>query len=208
MRKAEEERLAAEALRRAEEERLAAEALRRAEEERIAAARKAEQERLAAEALRRAEEERLAIEAEQEKLAVEAAKKAEEERIAAEAARKAEAARLKAEETRLNDANAIKKLIENLDKYNNSPNTVESTKVNIPNLTKFIKQNGQLIDITLENEELFKQLLNDQLINTNKPSVQLNRLICKTYPNLTNKEKCNIYMQQKKIQDSKNPFSK
>jgi leucyl-tRNA synthetase len=61
----------------------------------------AEEERLAAEAAAKAEEERLAAEAtakaEEERLATEAAAKAEEERLAAEAAAKAEEERLAAE---------------------------------------------------------------------------------------------------------------
>ena len=109
--KAEEDRLAKEAAeaeklaaeKKAEEERLAAEAEKQAEEERLVAEKKAEEERLAAEA---AEAERLAAEkAEEERLAKEAAeaeklvaeKKAEEERLAAEAEKQAEEEKLAAE---------------------------------------------------------------------------------------------------------------
>jgi len=80
--KAEEERIAAE--KKAEEERLVAEAAAKAEEERIAAEKKAEEDRLAAEAAARGEEERIAAEkkAEEEKLAAEAKKAEEAERLA------------------------------------------------------------------------------------------------------------------------------
>ena len=97
--RAEEERIAA--AKRAEEERIAAEAAaKRAEEERVAAAKRAEEEHLAAEAAaKRAEEERVAAakRAEEERIAAEAAaKRAEEERVAAEAAAKRAEERQKA----------------------------------------------------------------------------------------------------------------
>ena len=95
---AEDERIAAAV--RAEEERLKAEQAKKAEQERIAAeARQAEERRIKAELAKKVEQERLAAEAKkvaEEQARVEASKKAEDERVAAEA-RKAEEQRLKAE---------------------------------------------------------------------------------------------------------------
>jgi len=85
---------------RAEEERLKAEKAKKAEQERIAAeARQAEEQRLKTELAKKVEQERLAAEAKkaaEERAKVEAAKKAEDERVAAET-RKAEEQRVKAE---------------------------------------------------------------------------------------------------------------
>ena len=95
---AEDERIAA--AKRAEEERLKVEQAKKAEQERIAAdARQAEERRIKAELAKKVEQERLAAEAKkaaEERARVEAAKKAEDDRIAAET-RKAEEQRLKAE---------------------------------------------------------------------------------------------------------------
>jgi len=95
---AEDERVAA--AKRAEEERLKAEQAKRAEQERITAeARQAEEQRIKAELAKKVEQERLAAEAKkvaEERAKVEAAKKAEDERVATEV-RRVEEQRVKAE---------------------------------------------------------------------------------------------------------------
>ena len=136
--------------------------------------------------------------AEEDRIVAEAARKAEEEarKIAEkEQARKVkevEKARKEEQSTRLRIANDIKALIlkkkvkNDLLMYDPS---LASIKVDIDDiLLSFVSNTNK---ITLENEESFKELLNKQL-TYEKSSDELNKLICKTYPDLIN-SKCDEY---------------